>query len=155
MKLWTLILVGLFCSTKIISQDNCVRDPNLEKELYSYLITRITDYYIDSKGKHIPATDEYDGTCINSRNLKTDSIINDKSLIGVYSTNFACMDCGSTTELYLQYMNKREFIDLSDKKIQYKKILEQVETFFKLYPNEFTDLEKITTLKNVLEILRD
>jgi len=135
------------------SQDNCAKDTVLKNELYSYLIQRITDYSVDKNGIHIPDIEEFKDVCIISRNLKTDSIIQDKSLIGVYETNFACFDCGTTTEIYFQHKDKIEFIDLTGKKFKYEKVLKQVDNFFKRYPKSFTNIDKVTILKNVLNIL--
>jgi hypothetical protein len=134
--------------------DNLVHDKTLHNDLYNFLITGVTDYAIDSGGYRLSAEELYSkSTYITTRNLRTDSILMDKKLLGLYATRFACMDCGSDLELYFQHKNKREYLTIDRKNLDTFELINKIKTYFLLYPNEFTEIEKIRTIKGAMEVL--
>jgi len=145
------LLIIIFPKLSFSQKDNLVRDSVLYNDLYSFLITRVTDYLVDSLGNKQPAYIKGE-IMIGTSNLRTDSILSDKQIIGLYSTRFACLDCGSNQELYFQHKKRREFLTI-DKKTNPFDLIKQIQMFFNLYPNEFTEIEKIKTLKGALEVL--
>jgi hypothetical protein len=148
--------VLLFISKEAYSQEknNIVRDTILEKKLRKYLIEHIDFYTIDSAGKRKLDSfmqKEYKDVSITSGNLKTDSILLDKNLLGIYSYRFA--DISSHPHLYIQYSNKIEFIELDSKNFRLNKLLKKIMKFFKKYSNQFTLQEKVKTIQGVMETI--
>ena len=152
-----IFLLISFNSANSQDKDNFVRDVELSAKLRKYLIDHIDIYTIDSLGKKMPfdsnyLQEEYGNVVIRSYNLKSDSIITNKQIIGFYKFSFACYS-GCRPHLYIQYPNKIEFIDLDSKSFSLKKIIKKINRFFKKYPNDFTLEEKVKTIEGVMNTI--
>ena len=151
-----MIFLTSICFSTAFAQgeDNFVRDTVLTKILRKYLIEHIDVYTLDSAGKKAPLDsafiqEEYGNVFISSTNLKTDSIFSDKKLVGIYAYRFA--DVSSRPHLYIQFLNRLEFIDLDSKDFNLDKLLHKVMKFFKQYSKEFTLQERVKTIQGVME----
>ncbi len=150
MKHSVLILVFTFLTLQLSAQikDNMVRDTTLYKKLYCYLNPRRVSWLEDSTGKKIELQEFLDRS-ISVRNLRTDSIIADKSLIGIYA--FAFSNPSEKPWLYINHGQRIEFLELDNLKL--KKTINKITRFFKRHPKEFTLLDQLNTIKNVLIII--
>ena len=155
MKVLTIFIIFFLTIQTGHCQSVCVRDPLLEKELHKYLISRINQYRSNIFGQDKRDTKHYRGMCIVSINLTTDSILNEKPKIGVYSAQFACEDCGNKPEIFIQSTTKREFVNLDKNGLNEDAVIKKIEDFFQIYSDKFNDLEKIRTIKKVRDVLQD
>jgi hypothetical protein len=129
-------------------KDNMVRDTALYRKLYCYLDLRRVSWLEDSTGKKIELQ-EFLYRSISVRNLKTDSIIADKSLIGIYAFSFS--NPSEKPWLYINHGHRIEFLELD--KLKLKKTINKILRFFRRHPKEFTLLDQLTTIKNVTIII--
>jgi len=155
MKILTIFIIIFLTFQTGYCQSVCVRDPLLEKELYKYLVSRINQYRVNIFGQDKLDTKNYKGMCIISINLTTDSILNEKPKIGIYSAQFACEDCGNRPEIFIQSATKREFVNLDKNGLNEDGVMKKIEDFFQIYADKFNDLEKTRTIKKVRNVLLD
>ena len=82
----TMILFLFLLMTRVLfSQDhNCIEDLKEHNSFYEHLMNLKLQVAV-GKNIEISLRKEYETTCIGLRNLKTDSILIDKSLIGIYT----------------------------------------------------------------------
>jgi hypothetical protein len=83
-----------------------------------------------------------DEDAITTRNLKTDSILPDKKIVGFYAARFACMDCGSDLELYFQYKDKREYLTIDRKKLNPFQLISKIKFFLTYIQMNLPKLKK-------------
>lgn len=136
-------------------RDNIVRDIELSDTLRVYLLDHLDLHTFDSAGNAVPLDsaflqEQYGQTCITSFNLKTDSIVMDKKMIGVYAFRFA--DISSRPHLYLQYPNRILFVDL-DGEFDLNQLLKKIMSFLDEISDQFTLQEKVKTIEGVMEIV--
>lgn len=152
MKTLSVVIVILFCFYgNLFSQENYVNDPQLDTKLRKYLLERVDLYTFDDNNNKIPYVEAYANTLIASRNLKTDSIIKDKSVIGFYSCKYA--NITSRPHLYIQYPDRIEFILLDDKNFDLNKLMLKIIDFFNEYSASFSPQERVKTVQGIMETI--
>jgi hypothetical protein len=137
-------------------KDNLVKDTTLSNKLRKYLIEHTDAHTVDSAGKRKPLNvkfiqEQYGDAMISSTNLKTDSVIINKKLIGVYAFRFA--DISSRPHLYIQNPNRIEFIDFDSRDFSIDALLKKIIKLFNKYPDQFTLQEKVKTIQGSMETL--
>jgi hypothetical protein len=147
-----IIIFGV--ATPMIAQkNNLVTEPKLKLELYTYLINNSTYEMFDSLDVKIPISNIFTkSTGIASGILKTDSILTDKSLVGIYSFRFTCFDCHNY--LYFQHPSgKREYVNFFDKSFDVWKTITKSEKFLRKYCSKYSEAEILKTMQEIIKIM--
>ena len=148
MKSLILIILLVLTCPIYAQDDNIVDNYDQYERLHKYLMNLKL-----KENKYIRDTNslikDYENTAITLRNLKTDSILVDKKLEGVYSFGFA----STVDKLYLGFMYLDGNFEYLDMEQSFDKKIERINKFLNKCCKEFSLEEKIKTMYKAVNVL--
>jgi len=141
-----ILTLFIICNLLLSAQeDNCIVDYDQYEVFHKYLM----DFKLKKDVDNSSIIEEYKNICIGLRNLKTDSIISNKNLVGIYSFGFV-----STVDKYrlgIRYSNGEfKYLDMEQ---PFEEIMGKINLFLQEECKEFTLKEKIKTIYEVADVL--